>query len=504
MDKHQTIGFKAYNRRTIFGIMMAGAVVAFLNQTLINVALPQMMNSLHITADVANWLTTIFMLVNGIVIPITAFLMARFSTRQLYLSSIGLFTLGTLICGIAPSFSVILLGRVIQAIGAGILFPLITNVIFTLYPSNRRGFAMGIFGVAMNFAPAIGPTLSGWVVEHHSWRVLFFIIFPFALLNFILSIKMVKNVSEVRRSKLDVLGVILSTIGFGGILYGFAEAGSMGWTNRLVLTMFVIGVLSLTLFVWRQLAVKNPILEFRIFRYKIFTLTTIINVTITMAMFSGMILMPIYMQNARGFSPVYSGLMLLPGGIVMGIMSPITGKLFDRFGAKWLAVSGLAMTIVTTYLLTKLTLDTTFTYVVLVYTARMLGMSLIMMPIFTAGLNELSLELNRFGTAMVNALRMVAGAVGMAFFVSIMTKSAASHVKQIILDNQINPTDKIHMAIVTRQATVIGINEAFLIATGLTIVAFFLAFFINRTSPETNEEVNKEEVNEEILLEKRG
>ncbi|MED1204513.1 DHA2 family efflux MFS transporter permease subunit [Heyndrickxia acidicola] len=491
MDIHQTSS-DSRSRRSIFGIMIAGAVVAFLNQTLINVALPQMMNSLHITASVANWLTTIFMLVNGIVIPITAFLMERFTTRQLYLSSMGFFALGTLICGIAPSFSIILVGRVIQAIGAGILFPLITNVIFTLYPPNRRGFAMGIFGVAMNFAPAIGPTLSGWVVEHHSWRVLFFIIFPFALLNFLLSIFMVKNVTETSRPKLDVLGVVLSTIGFGGILYGFAEAGTKGWTSADVLIMFVAGAISLLVFVWRQMTVSHPILEFRIFRYKIFTLTTLINVIVTMAMFSGMILMPIYMQNVRGFSPLDSGLMLLPGGIVMGIMSPITGRLFDRYGAKWLAVSGLAITIITTYALSQLKTDTSFTYVVIVYTARMFGMSILMMPIFTAGLNELSLDMNKYGTAMVNTLRMVAGAVGMAFFVSIMTNRGAIHAKQLFIDKHILPADKYHAALALKQGAVMGINDAFNIATILTVIAFVLGFFIRKTSPEEQEVEEKE------------
>lgn len=470
----------------IFSIMIAGALVAFLNQTLVNVALPQMMNRLHISATTADWLTTIFMLVNGIVIPMTAFLMDRFTTRQLYLSSMGLFALGTLICGIAPTFSIILVGRVIQAIGAGILFPVITNVIFTLFPAERRGFAMGIFGVAMNFAPAVGPTLSGWIVQNHSWRVLFFIIFPIALINFIIAMFLVKNVTQTSRPKLDVLGVILSTIGFGGILYAFTSVGTKGWTSHEVISLFIVGGASLILFVWRELVVRHPILEFRIFQYPIFSLTTIINVVVTMAMFSGMILMPLYMQNVRGFSPLLSGLMLLPGGIVMGIMSPITGRLFDKFGAKWLAIIGLAITIVTTYGLTKLEVNTTFTYVVTLYTARMFGMSLLMMPIFTAGLNELPLSLNRYGTAMVNTLRMIAGAVGMAFFVSIMSNRGKSYIKEIMFQQHILPTNKAGVAMATNQGMVMGINDAFMIATYLTIAAFVLAFFIKRT--ETKED----------------
>jgi EmrB/QacA subfamily drug resistance transporter len=467
----------------IFSVMFVGAFVAFLNQTLINIALPQIMEHLNITATTANWLTTIFMLVSGIVIPITAFLMERFTTRQLYITSMALFAAGTLICGISPNFSVLLIGRIVQAAGAGILFPLITNVIFILFPVEKRGAAMGMLGVALNFAPAIGPTLSGWIVQTYSWRVLFFIIFPIALINLLVSFFLIKNVSETRRPKLDVWGVILSTVGFGGILYGFATAGSSGWGSTNVVMLLAVGGISLISFIWRQFSVGNPILEFRIFRYRMFTLTTIINVIVTMAMFSGMILMPLYMQHVRGFSPLLSGLMLLPGGIIMGIMSPITGKLFDKIGAKWLSIVGLLITVFTTYALTRLQTDTSFSYVTYVYTARMFGMSILLMPIFTAGLNELPLTLTRHGTAMVNTLRMMAGAVGMAFFVSIMTNKAATHIREIVAAQHIPLDDKIHLAFATNQGTAMGINDAFFIATILTAISFVLSFFIRKTTP---------------------
>jgi len=483
MYNDETINKQPLQTRTLFGVLLVGAFVAFLNQTLINVALPQMMHHLQISATTADWLTTIFMLVNGIVIPVTAYLMDRFTTRQLYITSMGLFTVGTLLCGIAPNFSLLLVGRVVQAAGAGVLFPLIINIIFTVFPAEKRGSAMGILGIAMNFAPAIGPTLSGWIVEAHSWRVLFFIILPIAFVDFLAAIFLMKNVSESSRPVLDSLGIVLSTIGFGGILYGFAMGGTNGWTDPVVLTTFIVGGVSLVLFVWRQWVVNHPILEFRIFRYPMFTLTTIINVIVTMALYSGMILMPIYMQNVRGFSSLLSGLMLLPGGIVMGIMSPITGKLFDKIGAKWLSVVGLAITLMTTYQLADLHTDTTFLYVTVIYTIRMFGISILMMPIFTAGLNELPLSLNRYGTAMVNTLRMIAGALGMAFFVSIMTNQGMTHFKALVIRERILPTDKVHMVLAVNQGTVMGINDAFIVATVLTAVAFVLSFFIRKTSP---------------------
>lgn len=486
---------KALRTTTIFAVLIAGAFVAFLNQTVINVALPQIMDYFKVSAVTANWLSTIFMLTNGIVIPITAFLMERYSTRQLFLFSMGVFAIGTFICATATTFSILLIARVIQAIGAGILFPLIINVIFTIFPITRRGFAMGIFGVALNFAPAVGPTWAGWIIETFSWRMIFYIIAPIALLDFILAIFLVKNVTETSRPKLDVLGVILSTIGFGGILYSFATGGAKGWADPEVVSLFIVGGISLILFVWRQLKVKHPILEFRIFKYRMFTLTTVINVIVTMAMFSGMILMPIYMQTIHGFTPLEAGFLMLPGGVVMGVMSPITGKLFDKYGARWLAIIGLAITILTTFALTKLHTDTPFSYVLWVYTIRMFGMSILMMPIFTAGLNDLGLSLNKYGTAMVNTLRMVAGAVGMAFFVSIMTNNGKSHVEAIMRLHHILPTDKVDMAIAVKQGTVMGINDAFMIATYLTIAAFILAFFIRGTKPfkEEAEPVRKKE-----------
>jgi Na+/melibiose symporter-like transporter len=211
-------------------------------------------------------------------------------------------------------------------------------------------------------------------------------------------------------------------------------------------------------------------------------------------MFSGMILMPIYMQNIHGFSPLEAGFMLLPGGVVMGIMSPITGKLFDKYGARWLAIIGLAITIVTTYSLTKLQTDTSFSYVLWVYTARMFGMSILMMPIFTAGLNDLGLSLNKYGTAMVNTLRMVAGAVGMAFFVSIMTNQGEEHVKTIMSQQQISPTDKFHVSMAIKQGTVLGIDDAFMIATYLSMAAFILSFFIRKPGKREEAPIRRKEV----------
>lgn len=473
--------------------LLIGAFVSILNQTLMNIALPKMTVDLGVSYTTIQWLSTGFMLVNGVLIPISAFLMARFSTRKLFITAMSLFSIGTLICALGNSFPVVLIGRLVQASGAGVLMPLMTVIFLTIFPIEKRGQAMGMMGIAMIFAPAIGPTLSGWVIEHHSWNTLFWIILPFALLSIVLGIVFMRNVTQTSMPSLDSWSVILSTVGFGGLLYSFSQAGSSadGWHSTEVIVSLIIGVIALIWFIVRQIFSSNPILEFRVFRYSMFSLTTLINVIITMALYAAMILLPIYLQNLRGFTPLESGLLLMPGAILMGIMSPITGIIFDKIGARWLAVIGLIITTVTTWQFSKLTLDTTYTHLILVYTIRMFGMSMLMMPIQTAGLNQLPASLNAHGTAMSNTLRTIAGAMGTALLLTVMTTEAKGQMTSLIVQAGINPKDPANtgqIAQLTRTATLQGIDHAFVIATAITVVALLLSFFIRKVHVQRQEQ----------------
>ncbi|WP_256758050.1 DHA2 family efflux MFS transporter permease subunit [Cohnella sp. WQ 127256] len=472
-------------RGPIVAALLIGAFVAILAQTLLNVAMPKMMEDLGIGANTIQWLATGYLLVNGVLIPVSAYLIERFSTRQLFTTAMSLFTAGTILCAVAPNFELVLTGRLIQAAGAGILMPLMTVIFLTIFPIKERGKAMGMMGLAMIFAPAVGPTLSGWVVEHYDWRVLFYIILPLSVFALIFGIVSMRNVTKTSNPKLDSLGVILSTLGFGGLLYGFSDAGRDGWDSTIVVTCLIVGVVALVLFFIRQLKSDKPILEFRVFKYNMFSLTTAINMIITMSMYSGMILLPIYLQNIRGFTPLDAGLLLLPGAIIMGIMSPITGIIFDKVGARWLAVIGLIITVITTFEFSKLTIDTTYTHMVWMYTFRMFGMSMLMMPIQTAGMNQLPQRLNAHGSAMSQTLRNVAGALGTAFLVTIMTNTAASRVKELAIQGKVAESDKAGMLEITQQGTIYGINHAFVIATWMTVAALVLAFFIKKVKPHS-------------------
>jgi EmrB/QacA subfamily drug resistance transporter len=487
--------------------LVLGGFVTILNQTLLNVALPQLMNDFGVSANTVQWLSTAYLMTNGILIPVTAYLIGTFTTRQLFISAMLTFTVGSLICSAAPSFSVMLFGRIVQAVGAGVIMPLLMTVTLNLFPPQSRGKAMGVVGIAMIFAPAVGPTLSGWIIETWTWRLLFWVVIPIAVIDLILAAAILRNATERTYPGFDWPGFVTSTIGFGGLLYGFSEAGNNGWSDGAVITSIVVGVVALAAFVWRELTAREPMLELRVFKYNMFALTTIVSCVINMALFAAMILLPIYIQNIRGFTPLQSGLLLMPGAILMGIMSPIAGALFDRIGARPLVIFGLIVTIITTYEFSRLTTGTSYSHIMWLYTARMFGMSFIMMTVMTAGLNQLPRALNAHGTAAANTARTVAGSLGTAILVTLMTTRSHVHMGEYASTvTSVNPatqqfvqhvgsalgvTGQKAQIIATellygtalKQSTIDGINDAFLVATGVIVVALVLSFFIKRVQP---------------------
>ncbi len=466
----------------ILSVLMVGAFIAFLNNTLLNIALPSIMKDLNVSTATVQWMTTGFMLVNGIMIPTTAFLIQKYSVRRLFLVSMGLFSLGTILAGFAHAFPLLLTGRMVQASGSAILMPLLMNVMLVSFPVEKRGAAMGVFGLVLMGAPAIGPTLSGWIVEHYDWRMLFHFITPIALVIFFSGFFLLKDKKGKVDIRLDKFSLMLSSIGFGGLLYGFSSAGNKGWDSPQVYLTIITGVISLIVFIRRQLKMEKPMLNFRIFRYPMYALSAAISMVLTMAMFSGMLLLPIYVQTLLGISPIDAGLMLLPGALTMAIMSPVTGRLFDKYGGRVLAIAGLTITTVTTYYFSNLTLETSYTELVILNTLRMFGMSMVMMPVSTNGLNQLPARFYPHGTAMNNTTQQVSGAVGTAFLVSIMSIRQESYAADLLKNFSGQPAEEVMMQIGV-QSMLGGINDAFFVATLISLVALIMAFFIKRAKP---------------------
>ena len=468
--------------------MIFGAFLAIFNQTIMMVAIPELMDDFQIQAATAQWLTTGYMLVNGVLIPITAFFMRRFTTRQLFQSAMIIFLAGTIVSALATSFPVLLIGRMIQAGGAGIIMPLLMHVVMSLFPPEKRGSAMGWVGFAIIFAPAIGPTLAGYVLQTFPWQTMFYGMIPFTLLVIIGAFFYLKNVSETNPIKVDVLSVLLSTLGFGGILFGFSEAGNKGWTSNEVVLSLMMGALGLVLFIWRQLVSKNPLLDLRTFTYNMFSLTSIISILVTIIMYADMMLLPLYLQNTRGFTPLESGLLLFPGALLMGVLSPVTGKIFDRFGGKWLSVIGMGIIIATTYSFIHLTDSTSYTLLVLMSTGRRVGMAMLMMPLQTTGLNQLPRSLYAHGNAISNTIRMVAGGIGTSLLVTIMASSTKNHLQEMMATDAVTGQSQQHMMM---EASIQGINDAYLVIFLIGLVSLVLTFFIKRVerAPEKKSEV---------------
>ncbi|MNZ56715.1 Multidrug export protein EmrB [compost metagenome] len=475
-------------------VLFVGAFVAFLNNTLLNVALPTIMADFKITDySTVQWLATGYMLVSGILIPTTAFLITRFKTRNLFILSMIIFIIGTAMAAYAPSFGVLLVGRMVQAAGAASMSPILMNVMLISFPVEKRGAAMGVFGLAMILAPAIGPTLSGYIVEHYEWNVLFEMILPFAIISLLLAIWKLDNVLPNKKASIDYLSIVYSTIGFGALLYGCSSASTAGWSDISVYGTIIIGAIGIALFIYRQFKLDEPLLDLAAYKHPMFALGSLISAVLSVAMFSGMILTPAYVQNVRGIAPFEAGLMMLPGAIVMGLMSPITGKLFDKFGPRILALIGLVITTAATFFLTKLQVDSSYTYIISVYTIRMFGISLVMMPIMTNGLNALPARLNPHGTAINNTISQVAGSIGTAVLVTIFNSHTKTRAAEIAAEMKAQAAasgataTKEQIAAmtqqVTQQALLDGINYTFFIATGVTAVALILSFFLKRSKP---------------------
>jgi DHA2 family lincomycin resistance protein-like MFS transporter len=454
--------------RLVIGILMISTFVVILNETIIGVAIPRFMASFSIDASAAQWLSTAFMLTMAIVIPITGFLLQRFNTRPIFIAAMSFFSAGTLIAVIAPAFPELLLARVVQACGTAIMFPLLITTVMTLVPPATRGRTMGNISIVISVAPAIGPSISGLILNtFNDWRWLFILVLPISLAALIVGGILVKNVTTPKHTRFDVLSVILSALGFGGLVYGISNLGTataqtigyVGWSP------IGVGVVALVFFVLRQLSLQkrdDALLDLRTFKSPTFTYSVIMFVLSMMAFFGIIIVLPIYLQTVLGLSTLSTGLLLLPGGLLMGVLAPFVGRFYDRHGPTGLLTTGAIVTSGTFWLLTLATKDTNVWWIFAAYLALSFGLALLFTPLFTASLGSLPESLYSHGSAIIATVQQVAGAAGTALLVTIMS----SH---IVFDDAGNAT---------ASSTAIGVHYAFLVAAIISVLAIPAAFLI--------------------------
>ncbi|MCO4275317.1 DHA2 family efflux MFS transporter permease subunit [Pseudarthrobacter sp. HLT3-5] len=449
---------------TIIATLLVATFVVILNETIMNVALQRLMVDLRVDAPTVQWLSTGFMLTMAVVIPTTGFILQSLSTRAVFMLAMGLFAGGTALAAVAPGFEILLLARIVQAGGTAIMLPLLMTTILTLVPLAKRGAVMGNVSIAISVAPAMGPTVSGLILEHFTWRFMFVFVLPVALAALAIGAKYLTNVGETEKTKLDFLSVLLTVPAFGGLVYGLSQIGGgrggQSGPSTVAIAALVIGVASLTVFVLRQLRLQKaeaPLLDLRAFNFRMFTVSVLLMVVAMMALFGGVILLPLYLQEIRGLGSLETGLALLPGGLAMGLRGPFIGRLFDKVGPLPLTVTGSVLMVLALWQFSMLDAGTPVWWIVTLHVGLSFGLALLFTPAFTTGLNPLPPHLYSHGSAIMSTAQQVAGAAGTALLVSIFAVVSAA------------------------SGLVAGMSAAFLTATVIALAAVVLSAMMRKT-----------------------
>lgn len=420
-------------QRLAIYLILFSAFVVILNETILGVALPPIMDELRVDPATGQWLLTAFMLTMAIVIPLSGWLLQRFTTRQVFLTAIGLFALGTLTAALAPGFEVLLAGRILQASGTGVMMPLLMTTVMTLVPPHERGKMMGNISIVMAVAPALGPTVSGLVLQFAHWRVLFWIVLPIALVSLVLGALKMPNVTEARKMSVDVLSIILSALAFGGLIYGLSELGRAAEGAEMPVppwAVVIVGAASLVAFLLRQRQFQKEdraLIDLRIFGFRGFPSGLTLLASLMAVLFGTIILLPIYAQKAAGLDTLMTGLAVLPGGLLMGFAGPFVGRLYDRVGPRPLVIPGVSIVALALWGMALLLQEGTPMYVIIVlHLVLCLGLALTFTPLFTASLGAIAPRFYSYASATVGTAQQLAGAAGTALFIVIYTIAATA------------------------------------------------------------------------------
>lgn len=405
-------------------VLLTGTLLAVLNQTLLSPALPAIMADLDVGTTTVQWLTSGYSLVEAVVIPLSAYLIGRFSTRKLFIGSIAIFAAGSLAATLAPSFEVLLLGRVLQAVCTGAAMPMVTTVVLLVFPREKRGTAMGIIGLVIGFAPAVGPSVAGLLVDTVGWRVLFAIVCALAVLVILVAVFVLRNYGDFERTRFDALSVALSTAGLVCLLYGLSTFSS---SSNLAATfaLMAVGAVLVVCYVRRQLRLGAPMLNVRILKRRKYAISVGIIVVIQAALMGTGVITPLYIQGVRGYSATMSGVAMLPGALIGAVMGVFAGRLFDRFGARRIAIPGIVVVLIGALGLALLGIDSDFLAIMAAYTVLSVGMQFVMTPLNTWGVNSLDNSMIQHAQGLSNTMNQVAGSLGTALLVSISAMAPA-------------------------------------------------------------------------------
>lgn len=452
----------------LMATLLIGSFVTTFAETLLNNALPTIARELNVAQTSTQWLSTGYMLVAGIVMPTAAFFTNRFKLRPLFLTTMSIFLLGLLLSVTAPNFTLLLIGRLIQGIAVGISMPLAQNVLTLIFPKNKRGLAMGIAGIVINLGPALGPTISGLVVDHYSWRMLFLILIPLVLLALVCGILFVKNITPNRLDTLDVPSLISAMLGFGMLLFSLSELSTTGTINITFVLTFILSIFVIIYFCHRQFHVKQPLLDLHVFASPAFRLTILLAVLTSVAVMAPELIVPLFSQNVARLDPALSGLMLFPCAALTAVFSPISGRIYDKIGIRKLALGGLTLAVLMTIPMAFYNAQTNPGLITVFYAFRGIGITLVYMPVTVYGLNALSTDYLVHGSTIIVTTQQLASSLGTALAVAITTIGTLFTMQQ---------------GTIKRVATVAGYHWAFIFTLTVTTLALCFAWFLKNKAP---------------------
>ncbi len=445
----------------VIRLLVAATFTVILNETIMINAIPRLAEDFDVSYNAAQWLSTAFLLTMAAVIPVTGWFLQRVTTRAAFATAMITFAIGTTLALVAPTFWVLLVARIIQASGTAVMMPLLMTTLMTVVPVQDRGRVMGNVTLAMSVAPALGPAVSGVLLHLGSWRLIFAVVLPIALAVTVASMRRLKNVGEPQAGDIDWISVPIAAFGFGGLVYGLSEFAN-GDRLRPILIV-AAGLVAIALFVIRQILLMRdgaPLLDLRVLRHRTYRLSLIVMSIAFMAMLGAMILLPLYLQEVRGLSPLKTGLLVMPGGLAMGLMGPRVGALFDRFGSRPLVVPGSVAIVLSLFALTQIGAETAYGLILAAHILLMVGLAALFTPVFTLGLGAVPMHLYSHGSSTLGTIQQVAGAFGTALVITLMTSRADARLEE---------------GATLQAATIDGMQLAFLVSAIIAVLVVVLA-----------------------------
>ncbi|HBF76130.1 MAG TPA: MFS transporter, partial [Lactobacillus sp.] len=437
--------------------MLVGAFVGMFSETSLNIALPSLMASLGITTATAQWLVTGYMLVIGVVLPLNSLITKWFTTRQVVIFGLSDFLVGAIIAALAPSFPILLFGRMIQGIATGLILPLMFTVAMQVFSPAKIGAAMGACAMVIMFAPAIGPTLTGLILAKLSWHWIFWAFVPFLVIALIFALTSLENVGQLTKPKIDILSILTSVVGFASVVTAVSFASSRGWGSPLVLGLLLFGIIVLAAYAYRQVHIDAPILNLKIFAIPAFRAGALMVMLDFGIILSAMYILPMYMQKGLLLPVAMTGIIMLPGGVVNALVSAVSGRLFDNFGAKWLTRLGFLIAIIGSIMLLTTGAHTAVMFVIAAHIVLMIGCPLAMSPAQTHALNALAGPTSGDGSTIMNTMQQIVGAISTALATSLLgIGQAASHLG-------------------AQGAFTAGVHVAIYLPLALAVIAFIIA-----------------------------